>query len=241
MKYYLVGLKNIGLLVFFCVFLMGSQCPPDNNTTTTPASKTLLITPSIQQTSSWCWATSAQMVLRFYNYLSVNPVSPQCGIVAVWFGGQCAVDCTSCQSGIGAMSNEQYVINNYGPFLFQSGYSQSYSVIRSTLVPYALSMNDIVNEISQNRPVIIGIAPEGGWALPNVSQHIAVLVGYDISNGKSDVVVNDPYPFNLDTSRPNPYLFAGATSPQLGQYVLPRLTLVQNMAWANTIYQIQSY
>jgi hypothetical protein len=136
------------------------------------------------------------------------------------------------------MSDEQYVINNYGPFI--SSYLPTYyPPLLSTLVFRPLSMAEIVIEISQNRPIIIGIAPEGGWALPNASQHVAVLVGYDTSNGNADVVVNDPYPFFSDSSKPNPYLFIGATSTSVGQYKLPYSALVQDMAWANTIYQIQ--
>lgn len=143
------------------------------------------------------------------------------------------------------MTNEQFVIDNYGPFLDQylpTLYPYypyySYPALTSTVVFRPLSMNEVVTEISHNRPIIIGIAPEGGWAIPNESQHVAVLIGYDTSDGKADVVVNDPYPYYLDTSKPNPYFVVGASSPELGQYVLPISLLVQQMLWSNSIYQI---
>lgn len=205
-----------------------------------PLSAMVSIAPIIQQTTVWCWAASAQMVLGYYGYPAVNPLSPQCGIVGAYFGGQCAYDCISCTTPIGPMSNEQYVINNYGRFL--SGYfTQYYPSISSALVFRALSMNEIKTEISNNRPIIIGIAPGGGWALPNASQHIAVLIGYDNTNGANEVVVNDPYPFWSNPSLSNPYVLVGATSPRLGQYKLSYVALVQQLFWANSIYNMHTY
>jgi len=214
------------------------EVPPPPPPPPPPVSKSLSIYPVIQETTVWCWAAAAQMVLGYFGYPSINPISPQCGIVASFFGGQCAYDCTLCTTGIGPMSNEQYVINYYGPFINSYIYPYSYRPLSSVLIFRALSIDEISNEISNNRPIVVGIAPGGGWALPNASQHIAVLIGYDYSNGNHDVVVNDPYPFHLYSSQPNPYLLAGAMLLQPGQYKLSYSALVQQMYWANSIYSI---
>lgn len=79
-------ISKIVLVVFLLGFLVG--CPNPNPTPAPPpVSAKLQITPVLQQTLVWCWAASAQMVLGHYNYPSINPTSPQCGIIAAVFGG----------------------------------------------------------------------------------------------------------------------------------------------------------
>lgn len=237
---------KIGVWILITSYLLscGGPAPPvptplgPTTSAPPPLTKTLSISPTIQQTIQWCWAASAQMVLGYYNYPSINAASPQCGIVAVWFGGQCAYDCSSCVFPISTMSDENIVIDNYGPFI--SGYLPGYyPPLISAVLFRPLSMDEVIWEISENRPILIGIAPNGGLALPNLSAHASVLIGYDVSSGRTDVIVNDPFPYFLYNNAPNPYLLAGATSPKLGQYRIPYLALVQNLAWANTIYGIR--
>jgi len=151
------------------------------------------------------------------------------------FGGQCLTDCRTCDTAIGPIANLGQDIDGYGTAI--SAYLPAvYPSLFSTIAYRPLSMTEIQAEISGNRPIVIGIAPTGGVAMEGLSQHIAVIVGYDIVSGRNYVVVNDPFPYTQDSS--NPYLSAGGTLIEIGQYKLPYVALVQDLHWANSIYQI---
>jgi hypothetical protein len=177
------------------------------------------------------------MVFRYYGLPNANPFGNyQCGIVAAYFGGNCMLNCGFCQFPVGAMSNMLTVITGYGAFL-RSAFIPSRD-LAATLVFRPLSQPEIITEIDAGRPIVVGIAPGGGFALPNASQHIAVLIGYDTSRGTMDVVVNDPYPFDLVTLQ-NPYIAAGGSRGSFGQFRIPLQALTFNLQWANTIFRIQ--
>ena len=177
------------------------------------------------------------MVFRYYGLPNVNPFGNyQCGIVAAYFGGNCLFDCGLCQLPVGAMSNMLTVVTGYGRFL-RSNFIASRD-LSATLIFRALSSSEVRTEIDAGRPIIVGIAPGGGWALPNASQHIAVVIGYDSSRGVDEVIVNDPYPFDA-VSLQNPYVAAGGTRMQFGQFRIPLAALAFNLSWANTIYRVQ--
>jgi hypothetical protein len=198
--------------------------------------QTLAIAPIAQQTSVWCWAASSEMVFRYYGLPAVYPNDYQCGIVAVTFGNACAVNCWACQTGIGPISNLKIVVDNYGWALRSLGVNSR--VLTSQIVFSALTFEDARNEIANGRPLFIGFAPGGGISVPNVSAHAAIIVGYDASNGRTDLIVNDPFPYAY-AGVPDPYIAAGAPMIQPGQYRVPYSTLIQRLGWANTIYGVQ--
>ena len=174
------------------------------------------------------------MVFRHNNLPAVNQ-NYQCGIVAAYFGGQCAINCGLCVQPIGPMSQAQVLINNYGGVAAQYGPSRNLS---STLVFGPLSINQLASEIDSNRPVIAGISP-GGYSYPNFSMHIVLVVGYDVTGPSPRVVVNDPFPYNAFPQQSNPYLRVGGFQIQSGQYSISYDSFVSPMNWANTIYRIQ--
>lgn len=208
-----------------------------------PNAFSLSIAPSIQQTTVWCWAASAEMVFRHYGLPNLNPGGNyQCGLVAAWYGSvypQCLNDCSQCQLSMGPMSNEQRLINEYGSFVRSLGISSP--VLTSSLIFRALDQAEIAADISRGRPIIVGIAPGGGFALPNASQHVAVIFGYDFSGPVPYVLVNDPFPFQYYpfNQNPHPYLQAGGTAIGTGSYAIPYVALVTSLQWANTIYRIR--
>jgi hypothetical protein len=197
---------------------------------------TLPIAPVAQQTPVWCWAASSEMVFRYYQLPALNASSYQCGIIAVVFGNACAFDCGACVLPIGTLSNLKTVVEGYGWAVRSFGINSR--VLSSQMVFSALSFEATRNEIAAGRPIFVGFSPSGGIAIPNVSQHVAVLVGYDATNGRADVILNDPFPYAL-AGMPDPYFGAGATMVQPGQYRLPHSALVQRLAWANTLYAVQ--
>jgi len=232
-----------------CCFLGIGDCDNCQNNPAGPScpqpqpigQRTLPISPTFQQTVVWCWAASAEMVFRYYGLPNLNPGGNyQCGIVGAWFSNSaCVFNCGLCPNPIGPMSNELAVIRGYGPFANTFGFPSR--VLSASLIFRALSAAEIKNEIDAGRPVVVGIAPGGGFALPNASQHIAVLVGYEFTASSQTVIVNDPFPFNFApySQIAHPYLSRGAQQLQQGQYRVALSDLVAFLGWANSIYQIQ--
>jgi hypothetical protein len=100
-------------------------------------------------------------------------------------------------------------------------------------------MDAVMTEIDAGRPILAGISP-GGYAFPDISQHAVVIVGYDNTGASPALIVNDPFPYDAYfTQLPNPYLGAGGTERQPGQYYIPYSSFISNLVWANSIYQIQ--
>ena len=208
----------------------------DDESPVPPASgaRTLSIAPIAQQTEVWCWAASAEMVFRHYGLPALN-ANYQCGIVAAYFGGPCAVNCFTCVQAIGPMSQMHVLINNYGAVVSRVTPSRHLS---SALLFSPLSFDQVAAQINGNRPIVAGISP-GGYAYPNLSQHIAVSVGYDATGGGARLIVNDPFPYAAFPLQPNPYFIAGGTQTRPGQYSVSHAAFVSLMNWANTIHQIQ--
>ncbi len=213
--------------------------PPPPPPTSGEVVGALNIAPVVQQTEVWCWAASTEMVLRHYGLPNLNGFGNyQCGVVAAWFGGQCLVDCFSCVSTIGSMSQIRTLIDGYGNFARAIGVGSR--VLQSTLVFRALTPTEIALEIGAGRPIVVGINPQGGAPLPNIGQHVAVIVGYDYRDSHQDVLVNDPFPylsFSYST-QVAPYVRAGGELVRPGQYRISIASLIANLAWANTIYGI---
>ncbi len=202
---------------------------------------TLPITPTFQQTPVWCWAAAAEMVFRYYQLPNLNQFGNyQCGIVASWFlGTQCSSDCRLCSQPIGVMSNEYSLITQYGVLANNLGVPSR--VLSASLIFRALTAQEIKVEIDGRRPIVAGINPGGGFALPNASQHIAVIAGYDFSSETPAVIVNDPFPFSIFPyiQFPHPYLTSGGVQLQQGQYRIPLNSLYTALSWNNSIVGIQ--
>ncbi|MBK6418527.1 MAG: C39 family peptidase [Ignavibacteria bacterium] len=195
---------------------------------------------STAATEVWCWAAAAEMVFKHYGMPNLHPSGNfQCGIVSAWFAGNPYADCGSFRLPVGAMSNEFRVVTEYGLFARSGGIPSR--VLSASLIFRPLSKKEIQTEIEAGRPIIVGIAPGGGFALPNASQHIAVIVGYSFESGIDEVVVNDPFPFDYYpfNQNPHPYYRAGALRLSENQYRLSVKALTSMLGWANTIYKIQ--
>jgi hypothetical protein len=90
------------------------------------------------------------------------------------------------------------------------------------------------SDIDSGAPIFAGINPSSSSVLFGQSQHLVVIVGYEIQNGQDYLVVNDPFPY-AEVGVPDPYLSAGATSLQPGQYSVSYSTFGQSLLW-NTSY-----
>lgn len=189
----------------------------------------------------WCWAATASMIFQYYRLPNINPGGDfQCGIVAVTFPAQCAFDCRLCLTGIGTMDRMQFVINNYGAQIGLQ-YGVSSRNLTSSITFNSLTFEQVAAEIDAGRPVVAGISP-GGFSLPNLSEHVALIVGYE-TNGSVPprLVVNDPYPFTAAAfgGQPDPYLVAGGHLVRLGQYSIAHSAFVSQLRWMNTLYNVR--
>lgn len=236
--------RGLGLIIVLLLGLAsligsggGGDDPPDPPYEPRQGTYTLSIAPIAQQTEVWCWAAAAEMVFRHYGLPALN-TNYQCGIVAAYFGPNsfCWQNCFACVSAIGPMSQMHVLVNGYGPFVNQFTPSR---VLSSSLVFSPLSFSDTAREIDSARPVLAGISPTG-YAYPNISQHIVTIVGYqNTSGGTQVIIINDPFPYDLFPTNPNPYTLAGASRTRPGQYAVPYAAAVSRLQWANTIYQIR--
>lgn len=222
--------------------LSGCPIPCDNCNRIVPpepsGSASLGLAPIAQQTPVWCWATSAEMVFRYYQMPTLNASNYQCGIVAAYFGGACLANCGLCVTGIGPMSNMYTLINGYGPFARQNGIPSP--TLSSQLIFRQLSIAEVATEIDAGRPIVAGISASSAFRYPDISEHIVVIVGYDLTGAQPALFVNDPYPYDLPQflSQGNPYIRLGATRVSPGRYRVLWETFVGPMAWANSIYHI---
>lgn len=196
------------------------------------SSETLSIGPVMQETPEWCWLAVGQMIFEHFDIPAVNP-DYQCGIVAYWgahptpygWQGPCMANCRACPLPAGSFSTIAAMLHQYPrmagaqPLLFTSSSSP-------------VSTARIKDEIDNGRPILIGVTPSGAH-LP-VSQHVALIVGYDEDEDIFYAIVNDPFPYrfyNID-----PFVQLGGEMVEPGQYKIKYQTLRGPLRWRETIY-----
>lgn len=199
------------------------------------SSKTLSINPVMQETPEWCWLAVGQMIFQHYDVPELNR-DYQCGIVAFWGArptpsgwlGPCMANCRACPLPAGSFSTIEAMLRQY-PRL------AGVPPLRFTSSSSPVSKVTIKDEIDNDRPVLIGLTPSGA-RLP-VSQHVALIVGYEEDDDDFDVIVNDPFPYrfyNVD-----PFVQLGGEMVEPGQYRIKDQTLRGSLRWRETIYEFQ--
>lgn len=195
----------------------------------------LAIDPVQQETPSWCWLAVGQMIFEHFDIPPLNP-NYQCGIVAFWgarltpYGwvGPCMNNCGNCPLPAGGLSTIEAMLRQYPVFAEERPLTFS-----SSGAPIGKAA--IRTEIDSDRPILVGITPSGA-RLP-VSQHVALIVGYEEDDDDFDVIVNDPFPyraFGID-----PFEQAGAEMQEPGQYRIRYETLRDRLRWKETIYRLR--
>jgi len=217
-----------------CVTVPGSGVKGDG-------SKTLNISPVLQQTPLWCWLAVSEMVFRFYGVKQLNQASYQCGIVGTVFPKWCGANCLNCIVGAGTAGNITKTLRDYPveakAAAIKSSLREGKGMGQQAVSTGSLTDQEVKNEIDADRPIIAGITP-GAAVPPNVSpQHVALIVGYIESDGQLHLIVNDPYPFD-ETKQPNPYVLAGGQNNKDGSYCIPYKAFRDQLKWHVTFYQI---
>jgi hypothetical protein len=219
--------KVIGIIALGLLLLAG-------NVVKAPA-ETLSIRPVMQETPEWCWLAVGQMIFEHFDIPAVNPSDYQCGIIAFWgarpgpygWQGPCMANCRACPLPAGSFTTIQAMLNQY-PVLAGD------QPLRFSSASSPIDTDMIKQEIDDGRPILIGITPSGA-RLP-VSQHVALLIGYeeDEEEGEFYVVVNDPFPYRF--YHIDPFASLGGEMLQPGQYKTKYQTLRDQLLWRETIY-----
>ena len=217
---------------------LGPSCVVDYE----PTQALLNVAPIAQQTQVWCWAASAEMILRYHGLPNLNPgYDYQCGVVGTYFylvyGPQhpCVYNCYLCETGASGMTEVRRIVEQYGDVARSFGVNSP--DLRSTIQFSALTLQQLAKNLDENRPVIAGISPTG-ISLPNISMHAIILVGYDATGPDPIVYVNDPFPY-LAFFQQDPYTMYGGAFIAPGRYAISYEALVEMLRWGNTIHDIR--
>jgi hypothetical protein len=192
---------------------------------------TLNVEPVYQQTPVWCWAAVGEMVFRYYGVSNINPFGNfQCGIIAL-VHPICNQNCGNCPIPAGSLRTMNNMLTRYPDVA--SGRTRSSTRIRTRTSSRALSKSELREEIEAGRPVVAGISPSG-YRHPGVSEHVALIVGIE----GADIIVNDPFPFDLAFSG-DPYEAAGGVEVGPGQYQIDFHQFRSRLQWRETIHGIR--
>jgi len=201
----------------------------------------LPIPPIAQETPSWCWLASAEMIFRYYNVPQVNGISYQCGIMGALTGPNsvCFYNCTQCPFSSGGDSVSAQALAAY-PYVLQNYFFQFFRVtqISAVLLDRRLKMSEIQASIDAGHPVEIGVTV-GGAAFSGQAGHDVVLTGYSAASSQDfQIIINDPFPYDVVVGygpSQNPYRQLSATVLQPGVYQLPYGTAANGLKWSASI------
>lgn len=195
-------------------------------------SRMLAISPVHQQTQVWCWLAIGEMIFQYYDVPNVNQANNfQCGIIGLISGpnSPCYSACRRCVRPSGS---------NYGTLEMLSIYSRragnrtfQYSESRA-ISPEALMAN-----IDSGRPVIAGTSYNHRIADMD-AEHVALIIGYELSNGRLSLIVNDPFPY---AASQNPFLRHGGTLLADNQYRISYAAFRDQVFWHWSVFNIDIY
>jgi hypothetical protein len=220
-------ISAVAMVAVFCAIVSCGGSSSNNSGQSQNAQQILSIAPVPQELPEWCWLASGQMVFQFFQIPAVNPLNYQCGIIGAFYGpaSLCYANCQLCDAGAGSSSNVTLMLQYYTYDATGGG-----EILNSRFTPSALPFQQTKSDIDAKTPVLAGINSSAETVLFAQSQHLVVIVGYEIQNGSDFLVVNDPFPFAA-AGYPDPYLNAGAQALQPGQYLVSYQTFVQGLLW----------
>jgi len=198
----------------------------------------LHIPPLFQERPSWCWAAVGEMVFKYYDIPALHRTDYQCGIVQsrkLCMGISNCVDCDLSSVDEAAVVNmlEQY------PALATEGGNARDIALTVQLKDGSLSEGEVKQELDEGRPIIVGLAPRG-FKVDGIRQHMALIVGYDMSSGELMLTVNDPFPFEdmVFLWIGSPYVTAKASEEGDGRYEVGYEAFRSKLKWTKTLYRL---
>ncbi len=200
--------------------------------------KTLPIRPSTQKEGMWCWLTVGEMIFEYYKVPNINPLGLfQCGIIGTLFPNMCGFDCRNCARLGGGFGRAEFItdmLKKY-PEAAKSKPINSQKRERADAKTCPMTEKQIKDEIDAGRPVIAGISPSSGQ-LKNPPDHVALIIGYEMVDGKLMLRVNDPWPFQAND---DPYRRNGAEKDCNGSYSVPYEAFCNKLGWTVAWFDIK--
>ncbi|MBI3806085.1 MAG: C39 family peptidase [Nitrospirae bacterium] len=199
----------------------------------------LHIPPVFQERPSWCWAAVGEMVFKYYYVPATNRTDYQCGIVQGRNLCTGMPNCVECDLPAGDESTVMNMLQQY-PLIATRGGAAGDIAMTVQLKNGTLSEAEVKNEINEGRPIIVGVSPSG-FKVDGISQHMALIVGYDDRSGNLMLTVNDPFPFEDDRFLwiANPYQpNMDMSGENDGQYEVSFERFRSKIKWKQTMYRI---
>jgi hypothetical protein len=199
----------------------------------------LHIPPVFQERPNWCWAAVGEMVFKYYYVPAAHGTDYQCGIVQSRKLCTGIPNCAECDFPAGDEATMVNMLEQY-PLMARRGGTGGDIALTVQSKTGSLSEAEVKKEINEGRPIIVGVSPSG-FKVDGVSQHMALIIGYDDSSGALMLTVNDPFPFEADRFLwiANPYQpNMDMSGENDGQYEISFERFHSKIRWRQTIYQI---
>ena len=208
-------------------------------TPTMAAEVKLHIPPVFQPRPSWVWAAVGEMVLKYYYVLAAHQTDYQCGIVQSRKLCTGMPDCSECDL---PASDEAAMVRMLEQHPVMASLGRTAGDIALTVLSKndSLSEEDVKMELNESRPIVVSVSPSG-FKIDDITQHLALIVGYDDSSGELKLTVNDPFPFEDDRFLwiGNPYQpNMDMSGENDGQYEISYKRLRSKLKWNHTMYRI---
>lgn len=199
----------------------------------------LHIPPVFQERPNWCWAAVGEMVFKYYYVPAAHGTDYQCGIVQSRKLCTGIPNCAECDFPAGDEATMVNMLEQY-PLMARRGGAGGDIALTVQSKTGSLSEAEVKKEINEGRPIIVGVSPSG-FKVDGVSQHMALIIGYDDSSGALMLTVNDPFPFEADRFLwiANPYQpNMDMSGENDGQYEISFERFHSKIRWRQTIYRI---
>jgi len=206
---------------------------------TMAAEVTLHVPPVYQERLSWSWAAIGEMVFKYYYVPAAHRTDYQCGIVQGQKLCSGAPDCLECDLPSGNEASMVRMLEQYSVMAKPGGTAGDIALTVQSKAG-SLSELEVKKEIDEGRPIIAEVSPSG-FKIDGISQHMALIVGYDDSSGALMLTVNDPFPFEDDRFLwiANPYQpNMDMSEENTGQYEISFERFRSKIKWKQTMYRI---
>jgi Papain-like cysteine protease AvrRpt2 len=199
----------------------------------------LHIPPVFQERPSWCWAAVGEMVFKYYYVPAVHRTDYQCGIAQTRNLCTGIPNCVTCDLPVGDESSMMNMLQQYSLLATRDGAAGDVALAAQSKAG-SLSAEEVKQEINEGRPIIAGVSPSG-FKIDGISQHTALIVGYDDRSGNLKLIVNDPFPFEDDRFLwiGNPYQpNMDMSEDNDGQYEVSLERFRSKIKWIHTLYRL---
>lgn len=198
----------------------------------------LHVPPIFQERPDWCWAATAEMLLKYYYVPALHQTDYQCGIARS--RSHCqenphCLDCTLPAADDGVMLN---LLQRYPSAAIRAGSGGTIALTARSKVG-RLFEEEVKQELDAGRPILVGLSPSG-FRIEEATEHMALIVGYREGSDDLTLIVNDPFPFEDDRFLwiGNPYVKVHASADGDAQYEIGYDRFRGRLKWTHTIYQI---